>query len=185
MALLRRYKEIIFGALLGFAMWVVDAAMHAQLGAEFHSSNGFSAELLRPDSVQLIFRSVFVLVSTLFGWALWRANWRERELEALERAIIAFHRRLDSPAMRIASRVRSLQGRPVFTRDDAAQQLIAEIGEDARTIGGLAQAYIRFSEQVLAGQTKEAVETLRHIEAWTQDKQSAATTTPDAPPAAS
>ncbi|MBA2341574.1 MAG: hypothetical protein H0V88_14400 [Pyrinomonadaceae bacterium] len=180
MVLFRRYKEIILGALLGFAMWIVDAAMHAQLAADFHSSNSFSTELLHPGSVQLIFRSLFVLISMLFGWALWRANWRERELEALERAIIAFHRRLDSPAMRIVSRVRVLQGRPTFTRDDVAQEIIAEIGEDARRIDNLAQSYIRFSEQVMAGRNGEAVETLRAIEARTQESQAAATT--DAPP---
>lgn len=165
MPLLRRYKEIIYGLLLGLAMWVVDAAMHAQLGEEVHS-HGFVAELLRPGATQFIFRAAFVALSAVLGWSLWRTNWRERELRALEDAVIAFHRQLDSPAMRIVSHVRMLQGRPGVTRDEFAKGVIDAIGDDARTIDGLAQQYMRFSEQVMAGRTSEAIETLRSIETW-------------------
>ena len=168
--MMRRYKEIIFGLLLGFAMWVVDAAMHVQLGADVHSRGSFFDELLRPGATQLVFRSVFLLIATLFGWSLWRSNWRERELRALENAIIAFHRQLDSPAMRIVNHMRMLQGHPAITRDEVARSVVEAIGEDARAIDQLAQQYIRFSEQVMAGRTSEAIETLRAIEAWSGSK---------------
>lgn len=163
--MIRRYREIIFGFGLGLAMWVVDAAMHARLGADVHST-GFLDELLRPGATQLLFRGSFVAIAGAFGWSLWRSNWRERELRALEDAIIAFHRQLDSPAMRIVSHVRMLQGRPGVTRDEVAMSVAESIGDDARVIDGLAQQYIRFSEQVMAGRTREAIETLRAIEAW-------------------
>ncbi len=166
--MLRRYKEIIFGLLLGLAMWIVDAAMHAQLGAQSHAGDGgFLHELFQPGAVVLFFRAVFVFVSLGFGWALWRANWRERELRALENAIITFHRQLDSPAMRILNHARMLMGRFGVVHDDAARELAASISDDARVIDELAQQYMRFSEQVMAGRYAEAIETLRRIEAWT------------------
>lgn len=161
-----RYKEIIYGVLLGVSAWVVDAAMHAQLAAETHASGSFAQELLRPGATELMFRTVFLCIATAFGWALWRSNWRERELRAIESAIVAFHRRLDAPAMRIVSHTRMLQGRPGVARDDVARTVAESIGDDARTIDELTRAYLRFSEQVSAGRTMEAVETLRLVETW-------------------
>ena len=174
---LRRYKEILYGFGLGLAMWAVDAAMHARLGAQVDSS-GFVNELLRPGSTQLLFRAFYVAIATALGWALWRSNWHERELRALEDAIIAFHRQLDSPAMRIVSHIRMLQGRPGVTRDEIAMSVAEAIGDDARIIDELARQYLRFSEQVMAGRTRDAIETLRSIEAWT----SGASVSGDAPP---
>ncbi len=166
----RRYKEIFFGLLLGIAMWIMDAAMHVQIGSEVHSSGSFADELLHPGPAQLIFRTGFTVIAAAFGWALWRSNWRERELRALEDAIIAFNRQLGSPAMRIVSHVRMLQGCPGVARDEVAMNLAEAIGTDAHTIDHLAQQYIHFSEQVMEGRTSEAIETLRSIEAWLNKK---------------
>jgi hypothetical protein len=171
----RRYKEIIFGVLLGLAMWVMDAAMHIQIGGDVHSTGGFVGELLNPGAAQLFFRGGFIVIATAFGWALWRSNWRERELRALEDAIIAFNHQLGSPAMRIVSHTRMLQGCTGVTRDEVAMSLAESISDDAHTIDHLAQQYIHFSEQVMAGRTSEAIETLRSIEAWLNRKRSEAT----------
>ena len=176
----RRYKEIIYGFGLGLAMWIVDAAMHARLGSEIHSQ-GFLSEVLHPGPTQILFRGFYVAVATAFGVALWRSNWRERELRALEDAIIAFHRQLDSPAMRIVSHIRMLQGRPGVSRDDVAMGIAEAIGDDASMIDELAKQYLRFSEQVIAGKTHEAIETLRAIEAWTTSAK--AVSAPHNPPA--
>lgn len=167
-----RYKEIIFGVLLGFLMWVVDAAMHTQLAADIHPTGSFAIELLQPGTTQLIFRSFFLFIAVAFGWSLWRSNWRERELRALEDAIVAFHRHLDGPAMRIVSHIRMLQGRPGVTRDEVAASVAEAIGDDARIIDHLSQQYLHFSEQVLAGRTVEAVETLRAIDSWIKQQPS-------------
>ena len=176
---LRRYKEIIYGLGLGLAMWIVDAAMHAQLGSQIHSS-GFISELLRPGTTQLFFRGFYIAVAGALGWALWRSNWRERELRALEDAIIAFHRQLDSPAMRIVSHIRMLQARPGVTHDEVTMGIAEAIGDDARIIDELAKQYLSFSEQVIAGRTTEAIETLRSIEAWTH--RANPSVTPNNPP---
>lgn len=180
--MLRRYKEIVYGLLLGLAMWVVDAAMHAQLGIDVHSSGSFADELVRPGATQLFFRSVFLIIGVAFGWALWRSNWRERELRALEDAVVAFHRQLDSPAMRIVSHIRMLQGRPGVARDEVASSVAESISDDAHLIDELARQYLHFSEQVLQGRTVEAVATLRAVEAWANTQRGAAATkevTPD------
>lgn len=179
MRVIKRYKEIIFGVLLGVTMWVLDAAMHAQLGTELHSQ-GFFSELFHSGPTQLVFRVFYVLISTAFGWYLWRSNWRERELRALEDAIIAFHRQLDSPAMRILSQSKILQGYQSVVLDVAVMKTVQSIGEDARLIDELAKRYLHFSQQVTAGNTTEAIETLQAIESWAAGKHAiAATNTSD------
>ena len=164
-------------------MWVMDAAMHARLGAEINS-HGFLAELLQPGTTQLLFRTGYIAIAVAFGWSLWRSNWRERQLRALEDAIVAFHRQLDSPAVRIVSHIRMLQGRPGVTRDEVARSVAEAIHDDARIIDSLAQQYMRFSEQVMAGRTGEAIETLRAIERWAGGERSAANTPDISPPPA-
>jgi signal transduction histidine kinase len=168
--MLRRYKEIFFGLLLGLAMWVIDAAMHAALSAEMHGGSGqtFVHELFQPGATVLFFRSVFVFLALAFGWTLWRSNWRERELRALEAAIASLNRQLNSPAMRIVSHARMLMGRPGIIHDEAARELAASISDDARVIDELALAYMNFSERVAAGRYAEAIETLHRIEARMQ-----------------
>ncbi len=166
MNIFKQYREILFGLGLGAAMWVLDAAMHAQLGGEIHS-HGFWSEMFQPGPTQLLFRSFYVALATAFGWHLWRSNWRERELRALEDAITAFHRQLDSPALRIVSQSRVLQGLPGVARDETALRAVQTIAEDARLIDELAQQYLDFSAQVRAGRTQEAIATLQAIEHWT------------------
>ncbi len=168
--MLRRYKEIFLGFLLGLAIWMMDVAMHAQLGVGVHSSGSFADELLHPGTTQLFFRSGFLIIATAFGWALWRSNWRERELRSLDDAIIAFNRQLGSPALRILSHIRMLRGCSGVTRDEVAMSLAEAIGDDAHTVDHLAQQYTHFSEQVMAGRTSEAIETLNSIEAWLYQK---------------
>jgi MFS superfamily sulfate permease-like transporter len=161
----KRYKEIVFGVLLGAAMWIVDAAMHVELGAEV-ASHGFLAELFAPHPTAVLFRLVYLVLATAFGIVLWRANWREREVRAFEQAVITFQRQLDSTALRILSHARQLQNLNSVRLDETAAQLAEEIGADARTLDELAQKYLRFSELVRAGQTTEAVKIMHELEAW-------------------
>lgn len=163
--MLRRYKEIIFGLALGSAMWTLDAAMHARLGTEVHAS-GFWHEMFQPDLVQLTFRAAFVALAAAFGYALWRANWRERELLALEDAVIAFNRQLGNPAARLMSHSRMLCGCGCVNRDEVAASLAQAVHEDARIVDYVAQQYLNFSSQVRAGQTREATATLKELETW-------------------
>lgn len=162
---LRKYKEIIFGLLLGGAMWAIDAAMHARLGVEVHSS-GFWHEMFQPGPVQLAFRAAFVLLAVAFGYALWRVNWRERELLALEDAVIAFNRQLGNPAARLMSHSRMLCGCGCVARDEVAASLAQAVHEDARVVDYVAQQYLNLSQQVRAGQTHEATATLKALETW-------------------
>lgn len=170
---IKRYKEILFGFALGAAMWLVDAVMHTELGESVHAESLWT-EIFAPHPTALIFRSVYVAVAVSFGVFLWRTNWRERQLRALEQTVIAFQRQLDAPALRILGAARQLQNRNSIQLDETAERLAAEINLDARLIDELAKKYLEFSRLVQEGKTAQAIETLRIIETWLAEQKSIA-----------
>lgn len=169
MKFIKCYKEIWFGFGLGLFAWLVDAGMHAELGADVHS-HGLWAEIFAPHPTALIFRFFYLVIAVAFGVFLWRANWRERQLRALEQAVIAFQRQLDAPALRLVGSVGQLQNRNSVRLDETAGRLAAEITMDAGLIDDLAKKYLEFSRLVQAGETAQAIETLNSIELWLAER---------------
>ncbi len=144
-------------------MWLVDVIMHVSLGADVHTT-GFFSEILSPHPTALIFRVLYLIIAIAFGIFLWRANWRERELQALEQAVIAYQRQIDAPALRILANVRQLKNRNSIRLDETAEKLAEEIDTDANLIDELAKKYLEFSRLVQEGKRSQAIETLRSIE---------------------
>jgi len=169
----RCYKEIWFGFALGAVMWLVDAVMHTEIGADVHAGSLWT-EIFAPHPTALIFRGFYLVIALAFGVFLWRTNWRERQLRALEQAVVAFQRQLDAPALRILGAVRGLQNRNSIRLDDTAERLTAEISIDAELIDELAKKYLEFSRLVQAGETLRAIETLNSIESWLEKRKSIA-----------
>src|SRR5690606_26510709 len=122
MKFFKSFKEIWFGVGLGLLAWLVDAVMHVELGADVHAG-GLWTEIFAPHPTALVFRGFYLVIAVAFGVFLWRANWRERQLRALEQAVLAFQRQLDAPALRILSTVRALQSRNAIRLDETAKHL--------------------------------------------------------------
>lgn len=165
MKFLKSYKEIWFGFGLGAAMWLIDAVMHAELGADVHAESLWS-EIFSPHPTALLFRLLYLVIAVSFGFFLWRVNWRERELRALEQAVVRFQRQLDAPALRILTAAANLQTRNSVQLDETARSLAAAITTDARLIDELAQKYLEFSRLVQEGNRAQAIEILHSIETW-------------------
>lgn len=173
MKFFRCYKEIWFGVGLGAFAWVVDAVMHVELGANVHAG-GLWSEIFAPHPTALIFRVFYFVVAVAFGVFLWRTNWRERQLRALEEAVVSFQRQLDAPALRIMATIRTLQNRNSVRLDETANRLAAEIGTDATLLDELAKKYLEFGRLVQKGETARAIEALRSIEIWLAERKTAA-----------
>ncbi|MCY7345461.1 MAG: hypothetical protein LH614_04500 [Pyrinomonadaceae bacterium] len=169
MKFFKHYKEILFGFALGAAMWLIDAVMHTEIGADVHAGSLW-AEIFAPHPTALIFRGFYLVIALAFGVFLWRTNWRERQLRALEQAVVAFQRQLDAPALRILGAARQIQKRNSVRLDETAERLAAEIGTDAGLIDELAKKYLEFSRLVQAGDTQRAIETLNSIESWLEKR---------------
>ena len=169
MKFLKCYKEIWFGLGLGVFAWLIDAVMHVELGAEVHAESLW-AEIFAPHPTALIFRFFYLVIAIAFGIFLWRANWRERQLRALETAVIQFQRQLDAPALRLLGAIGQLQNRNAVRLDETASRLASEITTDATLIDELAKKYLEFSRLVQAGETARAIETLNSIESWLAER---------------
>lgn len=169
MKFIKCYKEIWFGFGLGLLAWLVDAVMHVELGAAIRAESLW-AEIFAPHPTALIFRVFYLAVAVAFGVFLWRANWRERQLRALEQAVIRFQRQLDAPALRILGSAGQLQNRNSVRLDEIAGRLAAEITTDAALIDDLAKKYLEFSRLVQKGETAQAIETLNSIESWLAER---------------
>ncbi len=163
MKFFKSYREIWFGIGLGVFAWLVDAVMHVELGTDVHAKS-LLTEIFAPHPTAVIFRGFYLVMAVAFGFFLWRANWRERQLRALEQAVVAFQRQLDAPALRISGAVRGLQNRNSVRLDETAGRLASEIGSDAAAIDELAKKYLEFSRLVQAGDTARAIEALNSIE---------------------
>lgn len=169
MKFFKSFKEIWFGFGLGIAAWLVDAVMHVELGADVHAG-GLWSEIFAPHPTALVFRGFYLVIAVAFGVFLWRTNWRERQLRALEQAVIAFQRQLDAPALRILATIRTLQNRNSVRLDNTAKDLMADINVDAVLIDELAKKYFEFGRLVQEGQTARAIETLQSIESWLMER---------------
>ena len=169
MKFFKSYKEIWFGFGLGLSAWLVDAVMHTELGADVHAGSLWT-EIFAPHPTALIFRGFYLVVALAFGVFLWRTNWRERQLRALEQSVVAFQRQLDAPALRILGAVRQMQHRNSILLDETAGRLASEIGADAGLIDELAKKYLEFSRLVQNGETLRAIETLNSIESWLAER---------------
>jgi hypothetical protein len=118
----------------------------------------------------LIFRLFYLVMAVAFGVFLWRTNWRERQLRALEQAVIAFQRQLDAPALRLLVSAGQLQNRNAVRLDETAGRLALEITTDAGLIDELAKKYLEFSRLVQNGETAQAIEILNSIESWLAER---------------
>lgn len=100
--MINRYKEILFGLLLGLAMWAADALMHTMMPtASPESPPALADELFSPDGTLLVIRLLYISFALFVGWALWRSNRQERLGCDSERKVSAFHKQMVAPTTNI------------------------------------------------------------------------------------
>lgn len=93
--MIRRYKEIFFGLMLGLAMWIADAQMHTMMQeASQERQRALSEELLASDGAPLFIRLLYLGFALFAGLLLWRSNQHERMVRDLEGKVALFHERM-------------------------------------------------------------------------------------------
>jgi len=70
---LNRFREILYGGLIGFVAAAIDIAMHARM-----ADHGLVEELLQPQSGMTFYRMLYLVFGTGLGWMLWHRNGKER-----------------------------------------------------------------------------------------------------------
>lgn len=137
---MRQYKEILFGLALGLAMWVIDAAMHAQIRPNEASWTGnLIRELSSPGHAPLFFRVLFCALAVLLGLVLWRSNQRQRQAQDTEQKLRNLHRAMTSPVMLILGYSKLLIGNRELHADSTTQFMIQVIHDSALKLQALAE----------------------------------------------
>lgn len=134
--MLSRYKEIWYGALIGLSTLALDAMMHASMHGQLNFKS-FITELFLLDITQLFFRSLFVVISVAFGYALWRSNQHRNQVQDLQLGVETLHRQIMNPLVLIIgySQLLSLkEGWPVSKENI---ELVDAIRSNAEKINGL------------------------------------------------
>ena len=129
----KRYKEIWYGLAIGVSMWMLDAAMHASLHGQFNWS-GFAKEIIASDSAQLLFRALFVIVSTAFGISLWRSSQRKSQVHDLRASTDSLYREISSPLLLIVGYSQMLSLKEGWPVGREAIEIVGEIQFNARKV---------------------------------------------------
>lgn len=127
------YKEIWYGVAMGASIWMLDSAMHASLHRQFNWS-GFAKEIIATDSAQLLFRTLFVIVSTAFGISMWRSNQRKFRIQDLNDAFDSLYRRIANPLVLIVGYSQMLSLKEGWPVARGTVEIVDEIQFNARRI---------------------------------------------------
>lgn len=129
----KRYKEILYGVAAGVSVWMLDAAMHADLHGQLNWG-GFTKELVANDGAQLLFRALFVVVAAAFGISLWRGNQRQSQAKDLHAAFDLLYRQIANPLFLVVGYSQMLSLKEGWPVGREAIELVDEIQINARKI---------------------------------------------------
>ena len=80
--MISRYREVVFGVVIGLVASVIDVIMHARM-----QGRTFVEELMHPEIEMFFYRLLFLAFGFALGLILWRKNQRERETRDLAEAL--------------------------------------------------------------------------------------------------
>jgi hypothetical protein len=75
---LRKFREILYGALFGLGAVTIDIVMHAKMHGQ-----GLIEEIMHPEPWMAFYRGLYFAFGVILGWALWRSNKKERRFRVL------------------------------------------------------------------------------------------------------
>jgi hypothetical protein len=118
---------------MGASMWTLDAAMHASLHGQI-SWSGFANEIIASDSALLLFRALFVIVSTALGISLWRSNQRKSEVHELRASAHLLYREIATPLVLIVGYSQMLSLKEGWPVGREAIEIVGEIQINAQKV---------------------------------------------------
>lgn len=131
--MIKRYKEILFGLLLGLTMWIADAQMHTMMPAESAEQRpALAEELFSPDGPPLVVRLFYFGFALFAGWLLWRSNQSERSVDDLENTTAIIRARMINPTSNILDECNALLVSSTLTSE--AVNIVKSIRRHAQQI---------------------------------------------------
>lgn len=126
-----KYREIIFGVLIGLGVFIMDTFMDA-------SSEGlpFTDELTRHPSM-VFYRSLFVLFGFILGWLLWQRNRSERDFRRLQTSLDELRHECGKRSVVLHASLQILLTRTDIGLSPEAEQLVRRAYDSSQEIQAL------------------------------------------------
>ena len=130
--MLTTYKEIVYGAVIGFIGLLLDTVMDAKA-----ADHGFVAEL-RTHPAMMLYRLLFIVFGMFIGWLLWRNNQREREVRNMMDTLRHFHQEYEAQAVVLHTSLQTLLTKDLHLPPET-ESLIRNAYEKSRDLQSLAK----------------------------------------------
>ena len=130
--MLTTYKEIVYGAVIGFIGLLLDTVMDAKA-----AGHGFPAEIATHPAMML-YRLLFIVFGMFIGWLLWRNNQREREVRSMMDTLRHFHQEYEARAVVLHTSLQTLLTKDLHLPPET-ESLIRNAYENSRDLQSLAR----------------------------------------------
>jgi H+/Cl- antiporter ClcA len=130
--MLTAYKEIVYGAVIGFIGLLLDTVMDAKA-----AGHGFLAEI-GTHPAMMLYRLLFIVFGMFIGWLLWRNNQREREVRSMIDSLRHFHQEYEARAVVLHTSLQTLLTKDLHLPPET-ESLIRNAYENSRDLQSLAK----------------------------------------------
>jgi hypothetical protein len=130
--MLTNYKEIVYGAVIGFIGLLLDTVMDAKA-----AGHGFLAEIGTHPGM-MFYRLLFIVFGMFIGWLLWRNNQRERKVRSMMDSLRHFHQEYEAQAVVLHTTLQVLLTKDLHLPPET-ENLIRNAYEKSRDLQSLAK----------------------------------------------
>ena len=130
--MISRYREVVFGVVIGLVASVIDVIMHARM-----QGRTFVEELMHPEIEMFFYRLLFLAFGFALGLILWKKNQHERETRHLAEALDKLGREITGPAMIIHTQTQLLLTRTHPALPAEAEAAVRAIYEQSTRLQSL------------------------------------------------
>ena len=116
--MLRDKREILFGTLIGFAVFLADVFMDAA-----NEAVSFTQELRAHPAMDL-YRLLFIVAGFIIGWLLWQRNKAARDFDRLQESSTQLRHECEKKALLLHASLQLLLTRTDFHLPAEAEQLV-------------------------------------------------------------
>lgn len=130
--MLTTYKEIVYGAVIGFIGLLLDTVMDANA-----ARHGLLAEIETHPGMML-YRVLFIVFGMFIGWLLWQNNQREREVRSMMDSLRHFHQEYEARAVVLHTSLQTLLTKDLHLSPET-ESLVRSAYETSRDLQSLAK----------------------------------------------
>jgi len=126
-----KYREIIFGIVIGLVVFLLDTFMDAA-----NEARSFTEELGSHPSM-VFYRLLFVVAGFILGWLLWQRNKTARDFGRLQESLDQLRHECEKRSLLLHASLQMLLTRTDFHLPAEAEQLVRRAYESSQEIQAL------------------------------------------------